>query len=156
MFDAYPPSGSSDYGYGGSSYSNIPLDFGAQESRKGDHTKGSYDVLLPDGQRQTVTYYVDGKSGYVADVKYTQEVNPEPYNPPKQGSYAMPGSNYASGPYVEPSMMTAYSDTPYTSNPYTTAYSSNPYTTAYNSKAYSTYSSAPYTASYGHNPYMME
>ncbi|MCL4139400.1 UNVERIFIED_CONTAM: hypothetical protein GTU68_024758, partial [Idotea baltica] len=33
-------------------------DFGQQESRDGYDTKGSYYVLLPDGRRTTVTYYV--------------------------------------------------------------------------------------------------
>ncbi|XP_042227219.1 pro-resilin-like [Homarus americanus] len=48
-------------------------DFGHQESRDGDNTKGSYSVQLPDGRLQTVTYYVDGDSGYVAEVKYEGE-----------------------------------------------------------------------------------
>ena len=40
------------------------------EARDGDKTTGSYSVVLPDGRRQTVNYYVDGYSGYVADVTY--------------------------------------------------------------------------------------
>ncbi|XP_042227205.1 cuticle protein 19-like [Homarus americanus] len=48
-------------------------DFGHQESRDGDNTKGSYTVQLPDGRLQTVTYYVDGDSGYVAEVSYEGE-----------------------------------------------------------------------------------
>ncbi|KAG7166326.1 Pro-resilin-like 11 [Homarus americanus] len=48
-------------------------DFGQQETRDNDHTKGSYTVQLPDGRLQTVTYYVDGDSGYVVDVKYDGE-----------------------------------------------------------------------------------
>ncbi|KAG7166332.1 Pro-resilin-like 15 [Homarus americanus] len=48
-------------------------DFAAQESRDLDNTKGSYTVQLPDGRLQTVTYYVDGDSGYVAEVSYQGE-----------------------------------------------------------------------------------
>ena len=52
-------------------YSNN--DFGHSEERDDDDTRGSYYVQLPDGRRQTVTYYVNGGSGYVADVKYSGE-----------------------------------------------------------------------------------
>ena len=48
-------------------------DFGQQESRDGDKTQGSYYVQLPDGRLQKVTYYVDGDSGFVADVSYEGE-----------------------------------------------------------------------------------
>lgn len=44
--------------------------FGHSESRHGGHTKGQYHVKLPDGKLQTVTYHVDGYSGYVAKVHY--------------------------------------------------------------------------------------
>ena len=43
--------------------------FGADESRDGYATKGSYRVALPDGRTQIVTYSAD-ENGYVADVKY--------------------------------------------------------------------------------------
>ena len=45
-------------------------DMGQFEGRDGRHTKGFYYVLLPDGRRQIVDYYVDGDSGYVAHVRY--------------------------------------------------------------------------------------
>ncbi|XP_063601165.1 uncharacterized protein LOC134777265 [Penaeus indicus] len=48
-------------------------DFGHQEARDGDHTQGSYYVQLPDGRLQTVKYFVDGDSGYVAEVNYEGE-----------------------------------------------------------------------------------
>ncbi|XP_063601172.1 pro-resilin-like [Penaeus indicus] len=48
-------------------------DFGHQEARDNDNTQGSYYVQLPDGRLQKVTYYVDGDSGYVADVSYEGE-----------------------------------------------------------------------------------
>merc|ERR1719187_2804552 len=48
-------------------------DFGHKESRNGEHTDGKYYVVLPDGRLQTVTYTVDGYSGYVPNVEYTGE-----------------------------------------------------------------------------------
>ena len=50
-------------------------DFGHQESRDGDFTEGSYYVQLPDGRLQTVKYYVDGDSGFVAEVNYEGEAH---------------------------------------------------------------------------------
>jgi hypothetical protein len=48
-------------------------EFGHMEMRDGDRTDGKYFVQLPDGRLQTVTYYVDGYSGYVAKVSYDGE-----------------------------------------------------------------------------------
>ena len=48
--------------------------YGHQEQRKGDNTKGSYFVHLPDGRVQRVTYFVNGNSGFVAKVIF--EGNP--------------------------------------------------------------------------------
>merc|ERR1719150_1715675 len=58
--------------------------FNAQETSDGKVTTGSYQVHLPDGRVQTVTYTADHYNGFVADVKYEgTPVYPEakPYHP---------------------------------------------------------------------------
>ncbi|XP_059095665.1 pro-resilin-like [Tigriopus californicus] len=82
-------------------------DFGHSENRDGYATKGEYHVVLPDGRVQTVTYYVDGKSGYVADVSYSGEahhgpatphhVPPPPPPPPVHEAYHQPKPHYHHG-----------------------------------------------------------
>ena len=66
--------------------------FSAQEAADGKAVTGSYQVALPDGRIQTVTYTADHYNGYVADVKYEgTPVYPEakPYHPaPKPGYHA--------------------------------------------------------------------
>ena len=52
--------------------------FGAKESRDGNLTNGEYYVALPDGRLQTVTYFVDGGSGYVPVVDYAGEAQYPP------------------------------------------------------------------------------
>ena len=60
------------------------LNFGQEEAREGYATNGQYQVLLPDGRTQTVTYNVgDAYTGYVADVHYSGEAKEPAYNPPK-------------------------------------------------------------------------
>ena len=74
-----------DDGYSGAKFS-------AQETADGKVVTGSYQVALPDGRIQTVTYTADHYNGYVADVKYEgTPVYPEakPYHPaPKPGYHA--------------------------------------------------------------------
>ena len=66
--------------------------FSAQETADGKAVAGSYQVALPDGRVQTVTYTADHYNGYVADVKYEGvPVYPEakPYHPaPAPGYHA--------------------------------------------------------------------
>ena len=57
------------YAYGiDDKYSGVKLD--VKERRKGYQTEGQYVSKLPDGRKQTTSYYVNGKSGFVADVRY--------------------------------------------------------------------------------------
>jgi Insect cuticle protein. len=60
-----------------------PQQFNQEEDRNGYETHGQYSVLLPDGRTQTVTYQVNGDSGFVADVAYEGEAKYEPYQPKK-------------------------------------------------------------------------
>ena len=92
-----------DYTKGGYNYG--PLDFGHNENRNGDKTTGSYDVLLPDGRRQTVNYYVDGYSGFVADVKYDGYT--KAYEPAYKPAYE-PAYKPAYKPAYEPAYKPAY------------------------------------------------
>jgi len=54
---------------------------GHNENRDGDKTKGSYEVILPDGRKQVVEYYVDAYSGFVADVKHEGSIKSYDYKP---------------------------------------------------------------------------
>ena len=72
-------------------------EFAHQEARDGDDTRGSYYVQLPDGRLQTVTYYVDGDNGYVAEVNYEGEAH---YDSVESGSsesreYSAPRPSYS-------------------------------------------------------------
>ena len=63
------------------------VNMGQYESRYGDKTKGNYHVVLPDGRRKTVNYYVDGYSGYVADVQYDGYAKAYDYKPAYKSNY---------------------------------------------------------------------
>ena len=60
-------------------------DYGHRENKAlDDVTHGEYFVRLPDGRLQTVTYYVDPKSGFRATVAYDREVAAPSNQPPLQ------------------------------------------------------------------------
>ena len=67
--------------------------FNAQETADGKAVSGSYQVALPDGRIQTVTYTADHYNGYVADVKYEgtpvyPKYEPKPaYHPAPKPAY---------------------------------------------------------------------
>ncbi|XP_040566471.1 cuticle protein 7 [Lepeophtheirus salmonis] len=65
--------------------------FSAQENSDAGLTSGSYQVALPDGRIQTVTYTVDEYAGFVADVKYE--------GVPSYPKYEPKSSHYKSAPY---------------------------------------------------------
>ncbi|XP_065575548.1 uncharacterized protein LOC136037047 [Artemia franciscana] len=62
-------------------------DYSHNEKSDGQVVTGSYSVLLPDGRTQIVTYRVEGHSGFVADVKYEDEIRPDAFSqrPSAQG-----------------------------------------------------------------------
>ncbi|XP_037083753.1 pro-resilin-like, partial [Pollicipes pollicipes] len=71
------PTGGQGYGSSqGSAYDVLDVrgnDFGAAEESNGEEVQGQYSVVLPDGRLQTVSYSVEGDSGFVADVEYEGE-----------------------------------------------------------------------------------
>ena len=64
--------------------------FGHQETSDGKVVTGSYRVALPDGRVQTVTYKVDGYSGFVADVQYEGVAKYPEYKPAYKAGYVAP------------------------------------------------------------------
>merc|ERR1711872_141190 len=100
--ESYSAPSEEEYGYGPAKYDfdwsvkeeYSGNDFGQEESRDGDRTEGSYYVHLPDGRLQKVTYYVDGDSGYVAEVTYEGEAQ-YPSAEESQESYSAPKAIYS-------------------------------------------------------------
>lgn len=81
------------------------VDMGRQENRKNQVTRGSYDVLLPNGQRQIVDYYVDNTSGYVAYVRHDGPINYiQPSNQPTvtEADNTRPRVDYYKQQYARP------------------------------------------------------
>ncbi|XP_042234987.1 pro-resilin-like [Homarus americanus] len=72
--------------------------FGHSEDSDGNTVQGTYNVDLPDGRKQTVTYEADHSKGFIADVQYYGEArHPDQYNPPvtfKPQSYGQPQPSY--------------------------------------------------------------
>ena len=73
--------------------------FNQHETSDGKAVTGQYQVHLPDGRIQTVTYTADHYNGYVADVKYEgtaayPEYKPHPHPAPKPAYHPAPKPAY--------------------------------------------------------------
>ncbi|KAL1124723.1 hypothetical protein AAG570_001346, partial [Ranatra chinensis] len=109
--------GSRTYGYGGQddysepanydfSYEvSAPQDyqsFGHEETRRGDLTRGTYHVLLPDGRRQVVEYTAD-REGYKPTISYEESAgygsNGNKYGN-RNGGYGSNGNGFSSRPNI--------------------------------------------------------
>ncbi|QQP34925.1 Putative LOC100870303 [Caligus rogercresseyi] len=76
----------------------------AEENADGKITSGSYQVALPDGRIQTVTYTVDAYNGFVADVAYEGT----PVYPKYEPKPALPTSPLLTMPLLPPTSRPAY------------------------------------------------
>jgi len=76
--------------------------FGHEEERNGQQTRGQYRVLLPDGRMQIVTYTADA-NGYKADVKYENAASSS-----AQPSYSTGNNNGEGGDYGSSSSVPSY------------------------------------------------
>uniref|UniRef100_A0A8D8UB20 Pro-resilin n=1 Tax=Cacopsylla melanoneura TaxID=428564 RepID=A0A8D8UB20_9HEMI len=101
---APPPAPGGKPGAGGESSEPEPFSFNYQvkdeasgndfghkaDSADGKLVQGEYNVQLPDGRKQIVTYTAD-ENGYKADVKYEGEARPAPAGPAPQPGGGRPG-----------------------------------------------------------------
>ncbi len=84
-------------------------EYGHQETSDGNLVKGEYRVLLPDGRTQIVSYYVEGDSGFVAEVRYEGEVQYQEKNKPYEQHTPSFQSKSPVGPSYYPTQTVTYS-----------------------------------------------
>merc|ERR1712168_1221161 len=85
--------------------------FNAHENADGKAVTGSYQVHLPDGRIQTVTYTADHYNGYIADVSYEGKAQYPEYKPAPAPYHPAPAYKPAPAPY-HPAPAPAYKPAP--------------------------------------------
>ncbi|XP_068247637.1 cuticle protein-like [Palaemon carinicauda] len=101
------------------------LDFEHRSKSDGNVVNGQYQVLLPDGRIQTVTYNADHSKGYLADVVYkgeaqypkTQSYKPAPTYSSPAPTYKAPTPSYKAPTPPRSSPAPTKATTPYRSSP---------------------------------------
>lgn len=83
-------------------------EYGHQETSDGNLVKGEYHVLLPDGRTQIVSYYVEGDSGFVAEVRYEGEAQYQEKNKPYEHTLSFQSKSPV-GPSYYPTQTVTYS-----------------------------------------------
>ncbi|KAK3891402.1 hypothetical protein Pcinc_004701 [Petrolisthes cinctipes] len=102
--------------------------YGHQEARQGPVTRGLYYVPLADGRLQKVTYYVEGNSGFVAQVSYEGQARYPPHKPHHaRRPTAHSTHHHTSSKHSHESTPHSYNSKPHSYKPSPHSYKSTPH-----------------------------